>query len=110
MLFYRVLDEDEDLISQLGNCLDELAGKGVDISIRIVDNLIIPNSIKKYCVKNEIVTTPVTIIDKKIIWFGQPLCAADFVSEGEPILSEYFPCIRFEGKYLARQLKAILGI
>ena len=105
-----VLDENEDLISQLGNCLNELTMKNVDISIRVDDKLIIPNSIKKYCMKNEVVTTPVTIIDKKIIWFGQPLCAADFISEGEPILSEYFPCIRFKGKYATRLLQAILGI
>ena len=58
--------------------------------------------------RQEYVTTPVTIVDKSIIWFGQPLYAADFISEGEILDTEYFPCVRFEGKYSARLLQAFL--
>lgn len=104
------LDENEDSITELGVELDKVALKGVEICIRKEEKLVVPKCIRKYCVNYGYVTTPVTIIDKKIIWFGQPLCAADFISEGEPIFSEAFPCVRFEGFYTARQLRAILNI
>lgn len=55
-------------------------------------------------------TNPVTIIDKKVVWFGQPLYAADFISEGNILDTEYFPCMRFEGVHAARSLKAFLEI
>ena len=50
------------------------------------------------------------MIDKKIIWFGEPLASADFISEGNVIATKYFPCLRFEGKHTARMIKAIFEI
>lgn len=105
-----LLDENEDSITELGIALDEATDKGIEVCIRTDESLTIPKCIRDYRVNYGYVTTPVTIIDKKVVWFGQPLCAADFISEGEPILSEYFPCIRFEGFYTARLLQAILNI
>lgn len=105
-----LLDENEDSITELGIALDEASERDVDVSIRTDDSLTLPQCIKEYRINYGYVTTPVTIIDRRIVWFGQPLCAADFISEGEPILSEYFPCIRFEGFYTARLLEAILNI
>lgn len=105
-----VLDENEDSITELGIALDDAADKGVEVCIRPDEALTISKCIRDYRVNYGYVTTPVTIMDKKIVWFGQPLCAADFISEGEPILSEHFPCIRFEGFYTARLLQAIFNI
>ena len=51
-----------------------------------------------------------TIIDKEIVWFGEPLSAADFISEGNFIETESFPCLRFKGKHTARILKAFFEI
>ena len=53
-------------------------------------------------------TNPITIIDGRIIWFGQPLYAADFVSEGDILDTEFYTCARFEGKHTARSIKAFL--
>lgn len=105
-----LLEENEDSITELGLVLDEVNERSVDVSVRTDESLTLPQCIKDYRINYGYVTTPVTIIDRKIVWFGQPLCAADFISEGEPILSEYFPCIRFEGFYTARLLQAILNI
>lgn len=105
-----LLDENEDSIIELGEMLDDVSSRGIEVRVRTEESITIPKCINKYRVNYEYVTTPVTIIDKKTIWFGQPLCAADFISEGEPIFSEYFPCIRFEGFHTARLLQAILNL
>jgi hypothetical protein len=56
------------------------------------------------------VTTPITVIDRSVVWFGQPFSAADFISEGELIDTRYFPCLRFNGRITARGLKAFLDL
>ena len=66
--------------------------------------------INKYRADYSYVTTPVTVIDKETIWFGEPLSSADFISEGNIIETEYFPCLRFVGKHTARMIKAIFEI
>ena len=53
---------------------------------------------------------PITIIDNNIVWYGEPLSAADFISEGNLIETQIFPCLRIHGKYTSRLLKAFLDI
>ena len=65
---------------------------------------------REYVVNHPYITTPFTIMDQRIIWFGEPLSAADFISEGEILPTEYFPCLRFEGKHTARILRAFYQI
>lgn len=67
-----------------------------------------PEGLQKYIKIFDYVTNPITIIDKKIVWFGQPLYAADFISEGEILDTEYFPCLRFSGTHTARSIQAFL--
>lgn len=105
-----VLDENEDFIAEFAEILNVVTERNVEVRVRTEESLSLPKCIECFKQVYPYVTTPVTIIDKKVIWFGQPLCAADFISEGEPILSEYFPCIRFEGFYTARLLQAIINM
>ncbi len=101
--------EDFDIkINQLCEIFNDEYEKGVEICIRHSAEIDLPNDLQKYQKIFEYVTTPVTIIDKSIIWFGQPLYAADFISEGSILDTEYFPCVRFKGKYSARLLQAFL--
>lgn len=103
-----IMDDSDGRISQLSKILNEQYEKNVEICIRHSEEIDLPNDLQKFQKIFEYVTTPVTIIDKSIIWFGQPLYAADFISEGEILDTEYFPCMRFEGKYSARLLQAFL--
>ncbi len=105
-----LLEENEDSITELGEKLNAAASIGVEVLVRTEESLIIPSCIRKHKVNYGYITTPVTIIDNKTVWFGQPLCAADFITEGEPIFTEFFPCIRFEGFYTSRLLQAIFNI
>lgn len=103
-----VMDDSDSKISLLCKIFNKKYEKNVEICIRHSEEVDLPNDLQKYQKIFEYVTTPVTIIDKSIIWFGQPLYAADFISEGDILDTEYFPCIRFEGKNSARLLQAFL--
>lgn len=103
-----IMDDLDGRLSQLSKIFNEQNEKNVEICIRHLEEIDLPNDLQKFQKIFEYVTTPVTIIDKSIIWFGQPLYAADFISEGEILDTEYFPCMRFAGKYSARLLQAFL--
>ena len=103
-----IMDDSNSRIGQLSKIFNEQYEKNVEICIRHSEEIDLPNDLQKFQKKFEYVTTPVTIIDKRIIWFGQPLYSADFISEGDILNTEYFPCIRFEGKYSAQLLQAFL--
>lgn len=100
-----VMDDSDSKISLMCKIFNEKYEKNVEICIRHSEEIVLPNDIQKYTKIFEYVTTPITIIDKSIVWFGQPLYAADFISEGDILDTEYFPCVRFEGKYSARLLQ-----
>ena len=105
-----VLDDDRDAVKELSDVLDLKEETGVRIQIRIAEEVSLPSELRRWEQKHGYVTTPFTIIDKKIIWFGEPLSAADFISEGQPIETTVFPCLRMKGRYTARSLKAAFEI
>ena len=105
-----VINDNDDAIEELASILADKKEEKIDICIRIPEDIDLPEELQKYVKTFEYVTTPVTIIDKKIVWFGQPLYAADFISEGDILDTEYFPCVRFAGKYSARIIEAFLEI
>ena len=82
----------------------------MNICIRVSEDINLSDKLEIYRRNFEYVTNPITLIDKNIIWFGQPLYAADFISEGEILDTEYFPCIRFIGKHTTRLIQAFLEI
>ncbi len=103
-----VIDENDEAIEELINLLAQKKAEGVDICIRLPEDIDLPEGLQEYIRPFAYVTTPVTIIDKKIIWFGQPLYAADFISEGDILDTDYFPCVRFVGAHAARSIQAFL--
>ena len=82
----------------------------VDVTIRVNEDTVLPSVLEPFAVEHAYITTPLVIIDKRIVWFGQPLCSADFITEGEMVPTESFPCIRFEGNHTAKLLKAFYGM
>ena len=104
------LDDDKEAINDFVNLLLESQEKGCTIYIRTDEAVELPAEMRKYTHIHSYVTTPITIIDEKIIWFGEPLSAANFISEGKVLKTANFPCLRFYGKYTARALKMIFEI
>lgn len=105
-----VMDDDADALEDFVSALNVAEENGVIIYIRVAENVSLVKALNKYRVDYPYVTTPVTVIDKETIWFGEPLSSADFISEGNIIETEYFPCLSFEGKHTARMIKAIFEI
>ena len=102
--------DDEDMLESLDEALAIATNNGVTIAIRVGENIPIPSVLKEHAKTYSYITTPFTKIDNTIVWFGEPLSSASFVSEGIILKSKYFPCLRFEGKYTARMLKAIYEV
>ena len=105
-----VIDENDEAMDQLIKVLDQKQEEGLEICIRMPEDIDLPKELGGYIRNYSYVTNPVTIIDKRIVWFGQPLYAADFISEGDILDTEYFPCMRFEGNHAARSIQAFLEI
>lgn len=106
-----VLDDDPEALKELEEYLFEAESrKHIKIYIRAAENISLPPGLKKYMHNHPWVTTPFTMIDYRIVWFGEPLSAADFISEGDILGTKYFPCLRFEGMHTAKMLKAIFDI
>lgn len=103
-----VIDDNDDAIEELVKVLGEKKEEGLNICIRLSEEIDLPEGLQEYTRTYGYVTNPVTIIDKKIVWFGQPLYAADFISEGDILDTEYFPCIRFVGTHTARAIQSFL--
>lgn len=105
-----VMDDDLDALDSVSESLQQAELRGVHIRIRAEEELTLPECLEKYRRLNDYTTTPITMIDKKIIWFGEPLSDADFISDGRILRTQYFPCLRFAGKNTARMLRAIYEI
>ena len=105
-----LIDDDEDALEELGVLLAQQKEKGIKILVRKAEEITLPKALREYGSEHPYITTPLTIIDRNIVWFGEPLSAADFISEGEVLESEMHPCLRFVGKHTARMLKAIFEI
>ncbi|MBQ6089649.1 MAG: DEAD/DEAH box helicase family protein [Lachnospiraceae bacterium] len=103
-----VIEDNDKAIAELAEILENKKAEALEICIRIPEEVDVPEGLKKYTREFGYVTNPVTIIDKKIVWFGQPLYAADFISEGDILDTEYFPCMRFIGPHTARSIQAFL--
>jgi hypothetical protein len=105
-----VIDDNEEALESLVKVLAEKRDEGIDICIRIPEEIDLPEGLQEYIKTYQDTSNPITIIDKKIVWFGQPLYAADFISEGDILDTEYFPCMRFVGVHTARSIQAFLEI
>lgn len=103
-----VIDDNDGAIVELTKVLEKKKLEGLEICIRLPEDICIPEGLREYAKEYGYVTNPITIIDKRIVWFGQPLYAADFISEGDILDTEYFPCIRFIGVHTARSIQAFL--
>ena len=105
-----VIDDNDEAIEELVCVLSEKKKEKVEVCIRLSEDIDLPEGLQEYAESFEYVTNPITLIDQRIVWFGQPLYASDFISEGEILDTEYFPCVRFSGMHTARMIQALLEI
>lgn len=105
-----LIDEDEEALAQLSDEIRQADSRGVVVYVKLAEKVSVPNWLEPFAHRESYVTTPFTLIDQEVIWFGEPLSAADFLSGGTPLPTELFPCLRFKGIHTGRLLRAIYEI
>ena len=100
-----VLEDDSIKISELENALNDKERNGISIEIRHEESVSLISGLECFARVLPYVDQPVTLIDQSTIWYGEPISAADFMTEGDFITTRYFPCIRFIGKHAARAIQ-----
>ena len=93
---------------QLAKALMEKYAKGIPVKVRAEKIANLPICMKTFAEEYSYVANPVAIIDRQVTWYGLPYSAAEFISEGKRIPTFVRPIIRFEGKYTARAVYAVL--
>ena len=101
-------DIDSAMTQKLVSVLKKLSQSGVSVIIRAEHKQELPADIRPMTIENEYVANPVTLIDKRITWFGQPASGAVFTAEGKTLPVWCRPVIRFDGTHCAKFLYGIL--
>lgn len=95
---------------QFFQLIQQLKKKGIQVSIRVPNKSKIANCYQKYIVENKEVKVPITIIDKKIIWYGKPYSIHPFHRLASVHLQANNLDIRFKGKHTASTLISLLNM
>lgn len=88
--------------------LSKARARGCDITVRAESKRSLPERLRTFAIENKYVWNPVAIIDKNIIWYGEPVSRAAFKVGGENLQTLYHPVFRWEGKYTANVLFGLL--
>lgn len=88
--------------------LNNAKKRKIRVIVRAENKPALPEYLRNMAIGNEYVYNPVTMIDRKSIWFGQPHSMAAFQAEGKTLETICRPVIRFEGKYTGRVLYGFL--
>lgn len=97
-------------LSSFLSSINEAKKRGVKVYIRVTDKHSLPAELRKHVIVYSYVTNPVTVIDRSIVWYGQPATTAQFVSEGKTLPTTYRPVIRFVGTKFASALYGFLSM
>ena len=95
-------------LPRLVNELKKAQNRGVDVIIRAEAKANLPLILKPLAIQNALIYDPIAIIDKQIIWFGEPISNANFISKGKSSYTKYRPIIRFVGKHTATSLYSLM--
>ena len=88
--------------------LKDAKKRGVTVRVRAEKRSFLPIRVAEMAIENPFICNPVMIIDKKMVWYGIPDSADEFVSDGRTIPTDQYPFIRFEGKHTALSLYGFL--
>lgn len=92
----------------LARILNLLKQKGKKVIVRAEAKACLPLELRALAIENKYFANPITLIDKRIVWFGMPHSGADFIAEGVTIPTRFRPIIRFEGRHFAQSLYGFL--
>lgn len=95
---------DSGALVKLSEILKHAKSKGIKVIIRAESKGNLPSVVRPLAIENTFVVNPLVLIDKQIIWFGEPLSEAQFVSEGVTLPTRFRPIIRFVGQHTAKAL------
>lgn len=99
---------DDGRYLQLAETLKKAKQAGVKVTIRTDNRQNLPPVLHIFAITNPFVTNPVTLIDKRIVWYGMPPSDAAFIAEGRTIPTRYKPILRFGGRFFAQALFGFL--
>lgn len=102
--------DDNGEINALAEALGRAAARGVNVRILADQDILLPEELEQFTEYRPYISVPVTILDKQIIWYGQPVCDEDFISEGNVIPTQRQIYIRFDGVIAARSIGSFLNI
>ena len=94
----------DERLEEISNDLIEVKSRGVEVIIRTNDIYVLPKKLQAIAIKYDYAWNPITIIDRRIVWFGMPYSESDFKAEGSIVQSIFHPVIRFKGAYTALSL------
>lgn len=100
----------DEQAKQLAQLLDRAVARGVELSLRTPEPAKLPQALRRMAYSYKYVSDPVTIIDQRLSWYGEPASAAKFQSQGRDIPTRWRPIIRFEGSHFARALTGMLAM
>ncbi|WP_303817383.1 AAA domain-containing protein [Selenomonas ruminantium] len=88
--------------------LSEAKARGCDITVRAENKRNLPERLRPLAIENKYVWNPVVIIDRHIIWYGEPISKAQFKVGTTDQMTLYRPVFRWEGAYAASVLFGLL--
>lgn len=83
--------------------------KGIKIKVRFRFEKI-PEQIQKNSIQEYSVTNTVTIIDKKIVWYGFPTTDSSFISKNKHIQCTQYPVFRIESSTVVKMIWRFLNL
>lgn len=102
------LEQNAQYVTSLSQALYVAQSHHVSAILRTEHKRNLPPELQEYAIEALNICDPIAIIDKKIIWFGEPPSAADFISCGDTFVTRWRPVIRFDGKNTANCLYGLL--
>ena len=84
-------------LNHLAAALKAAMAKNIKVTVRVIDRSKIPAALLPFANEVKFLSDAVTVIDKEIVWFGEPESEANFLVQNKPLFTKYRPIIRFEG-------------
>lgn len=105
------MKNDSIFVHKFADVLKAAKTRGVKVTLRSNKLDSLPETIKFFASRYDYLYNPVTVIDKKNVWYGLPYCENDFtLKNGKKIEALYRPIIRIQGKKTANALMNFLGM
>ena len=100
--------EDNDSLERIAEALTYAKKQGVKVYIRAENKESLPQCIKSRSISYPFAITPITVIDKKIVWYNMPYSEAIFKTSDGNIPCDVHPLIRFKGYQTAKSIYGFL--